>query len=1292
MASESIQPDTPAKPPVAQLVSQEMSAGEIALEVLGVIKLLLAPLASLKLSVFLLFMSVVVVFIATLQQNWMDMWAVKQMHYGSWILAIPYKHLFVEHWFPNYQNVPGAFYIPSGKAIIVALLINITTAHVLRFQIKARGIRLLLGLGVAIIAALVTFLIAFNNLGANGFQKDPPISYLKMWQVMQFVILGLSLIACVAIFLQAKGDWIRKSFLGTFAFIGFASLGIIQVLGDSSFIGDNAMRVMWQLAQATMAACVGWVACLMLFKRKAGIVLLHIGVSALMVNELYVTYTNDETRIQFVEGEGTSRAFDTRETEFFIVDQSDPEKDTFMVISESQLRSGEWIDGEELPFKVHCVSFLENSTTPQPRRTPDASVSGIGKFRSTELVGNFNSEQVDIAAAIVELETKDGESLGNQWLASQWFTDMGFAFEEPRYLLDSVTVDGKKYAFGLRYRTVYKPYKLDLHDAQAEYYPGTTSPSWFSSKVTLTDLSSGAETNREIYMNSPLRYDGETFYQSSYRDLGAAGEQSELQVVKNHGWMIPYICCMFTVVGLGAQFCSSLIAHLIKATSPSKSVPPTADLVPQASPAPVPGSKFRRFFPATVGLLSFLFFGGLVGLAFMMASKPIETEAGLRLDRFGKIPILNEGRVQPLDSFARNTVRQLCKRESVYDGNLEKQPAIKWLADTLFDVPGNGDYRLYRIEDVEIIHRLELPETKEKEPSGTKLRFTFNQLGAGVDAFRKIVPNPTADSEDLSVLQNRLRGLYGKFNRNAILKRASALCTGDADVGDRFDFRQSDERLPRLVAEDDDGKTWLTFSTPFNRAWIVNQAKATDTRDIFALFQQLYQDDGFAEYCESLARERAIRDPAAIAAFRQSTDTEGKTDIEKVDLFLEPFRAQTLRGLIFRLGKMNGSNTDIGVEEDPAVELANKFQEIGVAWKSQDAEAFNRSVDEYLAMAQGQPALAGKKSGLDAEEIYNRAWPLFLAWPFYFLGFVVVLIGWFCIGFSKTTGRTILAIAVGITCAALLAHVSGLVMRVYISGRPPTTNLYSSAITVSAIFVPIMLLVEGITRIGLGTAKACIFGFAALVWAWSMSIVDGDTFSVLVAVLDTQFWLSTHVVCITIGYAVTFAAGVLGLGYILTAMLTPFLGKRQRKIFANLIYGVSCCALFFSFFGTVLGGLWGDDSWGRFWGWDPKENGALMIVLWSALLLHARWGGLVKERGIAVIAVIGNVIVLWSWKGVNSMGVGLHAYAASDDNSGTYILWVALAHLAVAMLAVLPTRFWVSHLFNIFDTENRLAQ
>jgi hypothetical protein len=126
-----------------------------------------------------------------------------------------------------------------------------------------------------------------------------------------------------------------------------------------------------------------------------------------------------------------------------------------------------------------------------------------------------------------------------------------------------------------------------------------------------------------------------------------------------------------------------------------------------------------------------------------------------------------------------------------------------------------------------------------------------------------------------------------------------------------------------------------------------------------------------------------------------------------------------------------------------------------------------------------------------------------------------------------------------------------------------------------------------------------------------------------------------------------------------------------------MIYGTICFATFFSFVGTVLGGLWADDSWGRFWGWDPKENGALIIVVWNVLVLHARWGKLVHERGLAVLAVAGNIAVSWSWFGVNELGIGLHSYGFTEGVLRALGLFV-LSQLIVVAIGALPHRWWWS--------------
>jgi ABC-type transport system involved in cytochrome c biogenesis permease subunit len=214
-------------------------------------------------------------------------------------------------------------------------------------------------------------------------------------------------------------------------------------------------------------------------------------------------------------------------------------------------------------------------------------------------------------------------------------------------------------------------------------------------------------------------------------------------------------------------------------------------------------------------------------------------------------------------------------------------------------------------------------------------------------------------------------------------------------------------------------------------------------------------------------------------------------------------------------------------------------------------------------------------------------------------------------------------------------------------------------------------------RMGIGNVIASAAGFGTLLIAQNLA-GDGDTFTVLVAVLDTQFWLATHVVCITEGYTSTYVAGLLGIVYILRGVCTPSLTDSVAKNLARAIYGTTCTAMFFSFVGTVLGGLWADDSWGRFWGWDPKENGALIIVLWNALVLHARWGGMIKDRGLAVLAVLGNITVSWSWFGVNELGVGLHSYGFTEGVMLALGIF-CLSQLAIAAAGCLPKRLWWSH-------------
>src|SRR4030095_8885692 len=135
--------------------------------------------------------------------------------------------------------------------------------------------------------------------------------------------------------------------------------------------------------------------------------------------------------------------------------------------------------------------------------------------------------------------------------------------------------------------------------------------------------------------------------------------------------------------------------------------------------------------------------------------------------------------------------------------------------------------------------------------------------------------------------------------------------------------------------------------------------------------------------------------------------------------------------------------------------------------------------------------------------------------------------------------------------------------------------------------------------------------------------------------------------------------------------------KQTADSLARMTYGVVCFATLFSFVGTVLGGIWADQSWGRFWGGDPKENGAVLIVLWCAIILHARWGGFIRQRGLMIMAIFGNVVTSFSWFGVNMLGIGLHSYSFMQK-AFPWLVGFIVSQLALMTIATMPVERWRS--------------
>lgn len=348
--------------------------------------------------------------------------------------------------------------------------------------------------------------------------------------------------------------------------------------------------------------------------------------------------------------------------------------------------------------------------------------------------------------------------------------------------------------------------------------------------------------------------------------------------------------------------------------------------------------------------------------------------------------------------------------------------------------------------------------------------------------------------------------------------------------------------------------------------------------------------------------------------------------------------------------------------------IALKYAQIGDAYRAKDHATFNQEVDlaaEFFAKEQSNVV---KRTSF--EFLFNRLQPFSQSMALYVLAFLLACLSWLV--WSRTLNRS----AFYLLLLALAIHTFGLFSRIWLQERPPVTNLYSSAIFIGWGAVIVSLILERIYRDGIGAACAGAIGFVTLIIAHHLA-GSGDTLEMLQAVLDTNIWLATHVVCITTGYSAMFLAGMLAIIYVVRGVFTRSLTKQTADSLARMTYGVVCFATLFSFVGTVLGGIWADQSWGRFWGWDPKENGAVLIVLWCAITLHARWGGFIRQRGLMAMAIFGNIVTSFSWFGVNMLGVGLHSYGFMQK-AFPWLLGFMISQLALITMASMPLENWRS--------------
>lgn len=300
---------------------------------------------------------------------------------------------------------------------------------------------------------------------------------------------------------------------------------------------------------------------------------------------------------------------------------------------------------------------------------------------------------------------------------------------------------------------------------------------------------------------------------------------------------------------------------------------------------------------------------------------------------------------------------------------------------------------------------------------------------------------------------------------------------------------------------------------------------------------------------------------------------------------------------------------------------------------------------------------------LDLEMRFNRTQPFFWAWVIILIGAVALLAS------LILKSRALYMAGLGLYLTSLLIQYVGFYSRIAISGRAPVGNMYETVIWVafmSAIFALVLELIYRRKVIALAGALVATLG---LILADQLPLALDPKISPLVPVLRTNFWLTVHVLTIVSSYA----GGTLawGMGN-LTLFLLVF-GKGQGetlKTLANFTYRAMQIAILLLAAGTFLGGWWAAESWGRFWGWDPKEVGALIALVCYVIPLHARYLSWVGDFGLAVCAVLCYSTIILSWYVVNFvLAAGLHSYGFSGGGGLLWVVWAAAINVEWVVLA-----------------------
>lgn len=416
---------------------------------------------------------------------------------------------------------------------------------------------------------------------------------------------------------------------------------------------------------------------------------------------------------------------------------------------------------------------------------------------------------------------------------------------------------------------------------------------------------------------------------------------------------------------------------------------------------------------------------------------------------------------------------------------------------------------------------------------------------------------------------------------------------------------------------------------------------------------------------------------AEMEAVRESEGEEGFSELQK------KFSAVAQRLLLFQT-LQSGSAFAVVPHPDEPTGTWVSVPEGEQYYSGEQWTALNRETVHLFAAYHGEPlekdfvqssidfrqlqrTLAPKvmpvEGKIEAELLYEHVHFFRWAWILCLLSPIVLGLSWSAGRRAGYIGGFLLAVA------AWLLLMAGMLLRVYISGRAPVTNMYETVIWVAFGLLLFSLLFELRYKCRYylisGASLAAIF----LILADSVPVILDPNIAPLTAVLRDNFWLTTHVLTVTVSYA-AFALAF-ALGHVVLAKQILLGGRMgENKYLYAYIYRAMQVGILLLTIGVILGGVWANYSWGRFWGWDPKETWALIAILCYLFVLHGRLTGWWKGFGLTVGAVLGFMSVIMCWYGVNFiLGAGLHSYGFGTGGT-VYVATFAVAELIFVAAAI----------------------